>query len=83
MAPTHNPPPDIQRGITLETFVLEGMRSEAAATGAFTSLLNEGKLLYEANPLAFLFEAAGGARSDGERRLLDIVPTSVHQRTPA
>lgn len=40
------------------------------------------RLLYEANPLAFLFEAAGGAGSDGERRLLDIVPTSVHQRTP-
>lgn len=44
----------------------------------------EGKLrlLYEANPLAFLFEAAGGAGTDGTRRILDITPSSVHQRTP-
>jgi fructose-1,6-bisphosphatase I len=40
------------------------------------------RLLYEANPLAFLFEAAGGAGTDGARRILDIVPSSVHQRTP-
>ena len=44
----------------------------------------EGKLrlLYEANPLAFLFEAAGGAATDGTRRILDLQPRSVHERTP-
>lgn len=44
----------------------------------------EGKLrlLYEANPLAFLFEAAGGSATDGRRRILDLEPTAVHQRTP-
>ena len=44
----------------------------------------EGKLrlLYEANPLAFLFEAAGGAATDGTRRILDVSPSSVHQRIP-
>ena len=44
----------------------------------------EGKLrlLYEANPMALLFEAAGGRASDGRGRLLDKVPTSLHQRTP-
>ena len=44
----------------------------------------EGKLrlLYEANPVAFLAEQAGGTAIDGTRRVLDIVPTSVHQRTP-
>ncbi|MFO0550809.1 MAG: class 1 fructose-bisphosphatase [Polyangiaceae bacterium] len=39
------------------------------------------RLLYEANPMAFLFEAAGGMATDGERTILDIVPTSLHQRT--
>ena len=44
----------------------------------------EGKLrlLYEANPIAFLAEQAGGTAIDGTRRILDIEPTSIHQRTP-
>ena len=40
------------------------------------------RVLYEAAPLAFIAEEAGGAASDGERRILDIVPTALHQRTP-
>ena len=40
------------------------------------------RLLYEANPIAFLAEQAGGAASDGRGRILDITPTSLHQRTP-
>lgn len=40
------------------------------------------RLLYEASPLAFIAEAAGGAASDGKRRILDIEPTALHQRTP-
>ena len=40
------------------------------------------RLLYEASPLAFIAEAAGGAASDGARRILDIEPTTLHQRTP-
>jgi fructose-1,6-bisphosphatase I len=39
-------------------------------------------LLYEANPVAFLAEQAGGVALDGERRILDIQPTSIHQRVP-
>ena len=44
----------------------------------------EGKLrlLYEANPIAFLAEQAGGIATTGTRRVLDIEPTSIHQRTP-
>ncbi len=44
----------------------------------------EGKLrlLYEAAPLALIAEQAGGAASDGRRRILDIVPAHLHQRTP-
>ena len=40
------------------------------------------RLLYEASPLAFICQAAGGAASDGARDILDIEPTSLHQRTP-
>jgi fructose-1,6-bisphosphatase I len=40
------------------------------------------RLLYEANPLAFIVEQAGGAASDGAQRILDVIPTELHQRTP-
>ncbi|MDO9157749.1 MAG: fructose-bisphosphatase class I, partial [Sediminibacterium sp.] len=39
-------------------------------------------LLYEANPFAFILEVAGGVATDGVGRILDIEPTSLHQRTP-
>jgi fructose-1,6-bisphosphatase I len=44
----------------------------------------QGKLrvLYEAAPLAFIAEQAGGAASDGEKRIMEINPTTLHQRTP-
>lgn len=38
------------------------------------------RLLYEANPFAFLFEAAGGAASTGHGRILDVQPTALHER---
>jgi fructose-1,6-bisphosphatase I len=38
------------------------------------------RLMYEANPMAFLIEQAGGAATDGRRRILDIQPTSLHER---
>jgi fructose-1,6-bisphosphatase I len=40
------------------------------------------RLLYEANPIAFIAEQAGGLAVDGDRRILDIMPESIHQRTP-
>ena len=40
------------------------------------------RLLYEANPMAFLAEQAGGLATDGAGRILDIKPESLHQRTP-
>jgi fructose-1,6-bisphosphatase I len=40
------------------------------------------RLLYEANPLAFICEQAGGAATDGQNRILDIHPTELHQRIP-
>ncbi len=40
------------------------------------------RLLYEANPFAFIVEVAGGTATDGKQRILDIQPTELHQRTP-
>ena len=40
------------------------------------------RLLYEANPLAFCVEAAGGAATDGKNDILNIMPDELHQRTP-
>lgn len=40
------------------------------------------RLLYEANPIAFVAEQAGGEATDGRHRILDQVPTRLHQRTP-
>jgi fructose-1,6-bisphosphatase I len=39
------------------------------------------RLMYEANPMAFLVEQAGGAATDGSQRILDVAPTKLHQRT--
>lgn len=40
------------------------------------------RLLYECNPMAFLAEQAGGKASDGVNRILDLVPQTLHQRSP-
>jgi fructose-1,6-bisphosphatase I len=40
------------------------------------------RLLYEANPVAFIAEQAGGEAHNGTTRILDIQPESIHQRTP-
>ena len=40
------------------------------------------RLQYECNPFAFIVEVAGGMATDGYKRILDIAPTSLHQRTP-
>ncbi|TAG94554.1 MAG: class 1 fructose-bisphosphatase [Bacteroidetes bacterium] len=40
------------------------------------------RLLYEGNALAFIAEQAGGTATDGENRILNIVPEQLHQRTP-
>ena len=44
----------------------------------------EGKLrlMYEANPLGYVAEQAGGAASNGDQRILDIQPKNLHQRVP-
>ncbi|KAJ8078775.1 Fructose-1,6-bisphosphatase [Marasmius tenuissimus] len=40
------------------------------------------RLLYEAFPMAYLTEQAGGVATTGKKRILDIVPTTIHERCP-
>lgn len=49
-----------------------------------TSHAPKGKLrvVYECNPIAFIAEQAGGTATDGKNRILNIRPTSLHQRSP-
>lgn len=50
--------------------------------GTLTSPQGKLRLLYEANPLAFICEQAGGIATDGTRSVLSIQPKTVHDRTP-
>ena len=38
--------------------------------------------MYEANPMAFIVEQAGGAATTGRERIMDLQPTALHQRVP-
>jgi fructose-1,6-bisphosphatase len=40
------------------------------------------RLLYEANPMGFIIEAAGGAATTGRGRILEVPPKDIHQRIP-
>lgn len=40
------------------------------------------RLMYEANPMAFIVEQAGGVCSTGRERMMDVTPTDIHQRVP-
>ena len=40
------------------------------------------RLLYEANPMSFIIEQAGGMASTGRQRILDVAPNDLHQRVP-
>jgi fructose-1,6-bisphosphatase I len=40
------------------------------------------RLMYEANPMAFIIEQAGGLCSTGRERIMDLKPEGIHQRVP-
>lgn len=40
------------------------------------------RLMYECNPLSFIVEQAGGMATDGHKRILELQPEAIHQRTP-
>ncbi|MFM9437417.1 fructose-1,6-bisphosphatase I [Janthinobacterium sp. CG_23.3] len=47
-----------------------------------TAMPGKLRLMYEANPMAFIVEQAGGAATDGQARIMDIEPHKLHQRVP-
>lgn len=73
---TASPVADIYRILTRGgIFLYPSDLRETYATGRL-------RLVYEANPLGWIIEQAGGAASSGHERILDIVPATLHQRTP-
>ncbi|WP_172122810.1 class 1 fructose-bisphosphatase [Devosia sp. 919] len=67
---------DIHRILMRGGIFLYPLDSETASKGGRL------RLLYEANPMAFLIEAAGGRATTGPQRILEVQPTSIHQRVP-
>ena len=64
----------------------EAAGTPAKGGGEAAGTLKRGKpklrLVYEGNPMAFIVEQAGGMATTGDERILDIVPTELHQRVP-
>ena len=56
-------------------FIYPGDRKDPSRPGRL-------RLMYEANPMAFIVEQAGGAASTGHESMLDLTPTQLHQRVP-
>ncbi len=67
---------DVHRIMTRGGIFMYPMDSKVRAQGGKL------RLMYEANPMAFLVEQAGGAATTGTQRILDIVPDKLHQRVP-
>ena len=67
---------DIHRILMRGGIFLYPLDSETTAKGGRL------RLLYEANPMALLIEAAGGKSTTGTQRILDVMPSSIHQRVP-
>lgn len=65
---------DIHRSI-LKGGLFIYSKSKRAASGKL-------RLMYECNPMAFIVEQAGGLAIDGDKRILDIAPKSIHQKSP-
>ena len=67
---------DVHRIITRGGVFIYPLDAKISAKGGTGKL----RLMYEANPMAFIVEQAGGAATDGKQRILDIQPTKLHQR---
>ncbi len=69
---------DLHSLVTAGGIYLNPLHSELRREGLEGRL----RLLYEANPFAFIVEQAGGRATTGEERILDIAPQDLHQRCP-
>ena len=65
---------DVHRILTRGGLFMYPMDAENQAKGGKL------RLMYEANPMSFLVEQAGGAASTGRQRIMDVAPTGLHQR---
>ncbi|EIL88454.1 class 1 fructose-bisphosphatase [Rhodanobacter sp. 115] len=69
---------DVHRILTRGGVFFYPMDAKIAAKGATGKL----RLMYEANPMAFIVEQAGGIATTGRQRIMDVQPTALHQRVP-
>ncbi len=69
---------EVHRILTRGGIFMYPLDSKMVANGTEGKL----RLLYEANPMAFIVEQAGGACSTGRERVMDIKPKALHQRVP-
>lgn len=69
---------DVHRILTRGGFFSYPIDAKIKAKGLAGKL----RLMYEANPMAFIVEQAGGAASNGRQRMLDVQPERLHQRVP-
>lgn len=67
---------DIHRILMRGGIFMYPLDSETASKGGRL------RLLYEANPMAWLVEGAGGASTTGTQGILEVMPTGIHQRVP-
>jgi fructose-1,6-bisphosphatase I len=67
---------DVHRIITRGGVFMYPLDSKTKAQGGKL------RLLYEANPMAFIVEQAGGAATTGRERIMDLKPAKLHQRVP-
>jgi len=67
---------DVHRLLTRGGVFIYPLDAKCAAQGGKL------RLMYEANPMAFIVEQAGGAASTGRERLMALQPTGLHQRVP-
>ena len=67
---------DIHRIVMRGGIFMYPLDSETASKGGRL------RLLYEGNPMALIVETAGGGATTGRQRILEVMPTSIHQRVP-
>jgi fructose-1,6-bisphosphatase I len=67
---------DVHRLLTRGGVFIYPLDAKCAAQGGKL------RLMYEANPMSFIVEQAGGAASTGRERLMTLQPTGLHQRVP-
>jgi len=69
---------EVHRSLTRGGIFMYPSDSKMKAKGTEGKL----RLMYEANPMSFIVEQAGGASSTGRERIMEIQPKALHQRVP-